>query len=53
VAALFNLDRDPSGRKLLAAVELDHVQGADYARDFAPLENLKLSDYVQAAEKIK
>lgn len=49
VAALLKLDRDPAGRALLAAVELDRPQIADYARDYAPLERLKLGDFVQMA----
>lgn len=47
VEALLKLDRDPAGRKLLAAVELDRTQLADYARDYAPLEKLKLGDYAR------
>ncbi len=46
-AALLKLDRDPAGRKLLAAVELDRTQTADYARDYAPLEKLKLGQYAR------
>ncbi|MBU1664871.1 MAG: phosphate/phosphite/phosphonate ABC transporter substrate-binding protein [Gammaproteobacteria bacterium] len=46
-AALLKLDHDPAGRKLLAAVELDRTQAADYARDYAPLEKLKLGQYAQ------
>lgn len=46
-AALLKLDHDPAGRKLLAAVELDRAQTADYARDYAPLEKLKLGQYAQ------
>lgn len=46
-AALLKLDRDPAGRKLLATVELDRAQAADYARDYAPLEKLKLGQYAQ------
>lgn len=46
-AALRKLDSEPAGRKLLAAVELDHTQDADYARDYAPLEKLKLDQYAQ------
>ncbi len=48
-AALLKLDSDPAGRRLLAAVELDHPQAADYARDYAPLESLKLGEYAQNA----
>lgn len=47
VEALLKLDHDPAGRKLLAAVELDRTQLADYARDYAPLEKLKLGDYAR------
>lgn len=43
--ALLKLDRDPAGRALLAAVQLDHTQVADYARDYAPLEKLRLGHY--------
>lgn len=49
VAALLKLDRDPAGRKLLAMVELDRIQIAEYARDYAPLEKLKLDAYAQVA----
>ena len=49
VAALLKLDSDPARRHLLAAVELDHPQAADYARDYAPLESLKLGEYAQNA----
>lgn len=42
LAALLKLDRDPAGRKLLADVELDKIISADYARDYLPLEKLKL-----------
>ncbi len=45
VAALLKLDHDPAGRKLLEAVELDQTQVANYARDYAPLEKLKLEHY--------
>jgi phosphonate transport system substrate-binding protein len=47
VAALLKLDRDPAGRRLLAAVALDHTLAADFARDYAPLEQLKLGHYAQ------
>jgi phosphonate transport system substrate-binding protein len=46
-AALLKLDRDPAGRKLLVAVELDRTQAADYARDYAPLEKMRLGHYTQ------
>jgi phosphonate transport system substrate-binding protein len=46
IAALLKLDRDPAGRKLLADVELDKIVVADYARDYQPLEKLKLERYV-------
>ena len=49
LAALLKLDRDPAGRKLLAMVELDRIHIADYARDYAPLEKLKLDAYTQVA----
>lgn len=47
--ALLKLDGRPAGRKLLATVELDRAQRADYARDYAPLEKLNLDRYVQPA----
>ena len=37
---------DPDGRKLLDQVDLKDVVTADYARDYAPLELLKLERYV-------
>lgn len=45
-AALLKLGSDPGGRKLLADVELDKVISADYARDYLPLEKLKLERHV-------
>lgn len=42
ISALLKLDRDPAGHKLLADVELDKIVSADYARDYLPLEKLKL-----------
>jgi phosphonate transport system substrate-binding protein len=42
IAALFKIDSEPLGRKLLADVELDKIVRADYARDYLPLEKLKL-----------
>lgn len=51
VEALLKLDRDPAGRKLLAAVELDQPRPADYTRDYASLERLKLGDFVQLPDK--
>lgn len=46
--ALLKLDRDPDGRKLLAAVELDRTQVANYERDYAPLEKLKLGEQAKS-----
>lgn len=46
-AALLQLDRTPEGRKLMQAVELDRTQAVDYARDYAPLEKLKLGNYAK------
>jgi phosphonate transport system substrate-binding protein len=46
IAALLKLDREPAGRKLLADVELDKIVVANYARDYQPLEKLKLERYV-------
>jgi phosphonate transport system substrate-binding protein len=49
-AELLKLDHDPVGRALLARVELDHIQPADYQRDYAPLERLDL-DRPAAADR--
>jgi phosphonate transport system substrate-binding protein len=49
-AALLKLDRDPAGHKLLAAVELEHIQPADFQRDYAPLERLKLDRYAKSEQ---
>lgn len=46
-AALLRLDRTPEGRRLLQAVELDRTLAVDYARDYAPLEKLKLGNYAK------
>lgn len=48
VAALFRIDADPGGRKLLADVELDRLVDADYAHDYQPLESLKLDTHAVA-----
>ena len=45
-AALLKIGGDDAGRKLLADVELDQIIRADYARDYQPLEKLKLERYV-------
>lgn len=42
IAAMIKIDSDPAGHKLLAAVELDKLVRADYARDYQPLEKLRL-----------
>jgi phosphonate transport system substrate-binding protein len=42
-AAMLKLDSTPSGRKLLADVELDKVISADLARDYLPLAKLKIN----------
>jgi len=46
IAAMLKLSRDPAGRELLAEVELAKTISADYARDYQPLERLKLNQYV-------
>jgi phosphonate transport system substrate-binding protein len=46
-AALLRLDRDPEGRKLMQAVELDRTLAVDYSRDYAPLEKLQLGQYAK------
>jgi len=45
-AALLKMERDPAGRKMLAEVELDQITVADMNRDYRPLEQLKLDQYV-------
>lgn len=44
-AAFLRIDKDPDGKKLLAAIELDQVVNADLSRDYLPLEKLKLDRY--------
>jgi phosphonate transport system substrate-binding protein len=44
-AALLKLDSTPSGRKILADVELDKVISADFARDYLPLAKLKVKHH--------
>lgn len=51
VAALLALQRDPAGRKLLDDVELSGVQPADYAKDYQPLERLRLERYLVVDKK--
>ncbi|MEW5768860.1 MAG: phosphate/phosphite/phosphonate ABC transporter substrate-binding protein [Pseudomonadota bacterium] len=46
VAALRSMTHDAAGRALLARVELDDAAPADYARDYAPLLELRLDRYV-------
>jgi phosphonate transport system substrate-binding protein len=45
-AAVLALSSDVDGRALLAAVRMPHPVAADYARDYAPREALRLDDYV-------
>lgn len=42
---------DPAGRKLLQRVGLDTPIPADYARDYAPLEKLKLDRHLQIEQQ--
>ncbi|MEW5789754.1 MAG: phosphate/phosphite/phosphonate ABC transporter substrate-binding protein [Pseudomonadota bacterium] len=44
--ALLALNREPAGRQLLAAVELDEVTPADFVRDYQPLQALRLDRYL-------
>jgi len=45
-AAILKIGRDPAGQKMLADVELAPTLRADYARDYLPLEKLKLERHV-------
>jgi phosphonate transport system substrate-binding protein len=49
--ALIELNKDPGGRKLLDDVELSGAMAADYARDYLPLEKLKLDRYLVVDKK--
>lgn len=49
--ALLALTRDPAGRKLLDAVEMSGAVDADYARDYQPLEKLRLDRYLVVDKK--
>jgi phosphonate transport system substrate-binding protein len=44
-AAFLKIGQDAAGQKLLSDVELSQVIRADYARDYLPLEKLKLERY--------
>ncbi|MDP2794502.1 MAG: phosphate/phosphite/phosphonate ABC transporter substrate-binding protein [Sulfurisoma sp.] len=48
VAALLRLRETPEGQALLKSVRMPEVERADYARDYRPLEKLKLEKYVVA-----
>jgi phosphonate transport system substrate-binding protein len=48
--ALLRLAADPANALLLAAVQLSSPVVADYARDYQPLERLKLERYVVSGE---
>lgn len=50
-AALLKLAQAEAGKKMLEAVSLDALVEADYARDYAPLESLKLERFVVPAGK--
>lgn len=47
VQALLHIESDPAGKKLLQRVGLGTSIPADYARDYAPLEKLKLDRHIQ------
>lgn len=49
--ALLRIAATPEGNALLSKVELDNAQPADYERDYAPLEKLKLMRYVVTPKK--
>ena len=40
------MQNDPAGQKLLVEIQLPKPVKADYARDYQPLEKLKLEKYV-------
>lgn len=42
IAALLKIGGEAAGRKLLDKVDLDQILRADYARDYLPLEKLKI-----------
>lgn len=44
--AMLELGNDPAGQKLLAEIQIPKPVKADYARDYQPLEKLKLEKYV-------
>ena len=48
---LIGLSRDPAGVKLLEDVELGGAREADFARDYQPLEKLKLDRYLVVDKK--
>lgn len=48
---LRRMAKDPEGKKLLDKAELNEATPADYQRDYAPLEKLKLERYVVIKQK--
>ena len=46
VTAMLELASNPETQALLAAVQMPKPQPANYARDYAPLERLKIEKYV-------
>jgi phosphonate transport system substrate-binding protein len=48
LTALLKLGSEPAGQKMLAAVELNKVISADFARDYQPLERLELQQYTDS-----
>lgn len=51
VNALIAMNRDADGRKLLADVDMSDAVLADFARDYHPLEKLKLDRYLVVDKK--
>ena len=51
VLALRALGRNEAGRKLLADVDLEELQPADFANDYQPLEKLKLNGHLVVEKK--
>ena len=49
--ALRHLASTPEGKKMLQTIELDDAIPADYSRDYAPLESLRLDRYAVSKKK--
>ncbi len=51
--AIIQLADTPQGKSLLTAVQMSRPITADYARDYAPLEKLKLDRYADDADSAR